>query len=131
MKKTLLLFILSLLCNINLVSAKEKGKLDIYYIDTFGDFLSEKVTIEDEIGTSFNISPIEIEGYSLVRVDGTESGIFQENPQELYYMYDLNEYLQADNVLTGIEKFPDLNLYTLGFLVLILIILRTILWKRK
>ena len=126
MKKTLF-FILSLLCNINLVSAKEKGKLDIYYINTFGDFLSEKVTIEDEIGTSFNISPIEIEGYSLVRVDGTESGIFQENPQELYYMYDLNEYLQADNVLTGIEKFPDLNLYTLGFLVLILIILRTIL----
>lgn len=130
MKKTLF-FILSLLCNINLVSAKEKGKLDIYYINTFGDFLSEKVTIEDEIGTSFNISPIEIEGYFLVRVDGTESGIFQENPQELYYMYDLNEYLQADNVLTGIEKFPDLNLYTLGFLVLILIILRTILWKRK
>ena len=130
MKKTLF-FILSLLCNINLVSAKEKGKLDIYYINTFGDFLSEKVTIEDEIGTSFNISPIEIEGYFLVRVDGTESGTFQENPQELYYMYDLNEYLQADNVLTGIEKFPDLNLYTLGFLVLILIILRTILWKRK
>lgn len=130
MKKTLF-FILSLLCNINLVSAKEKGKLDIYYINTFGDFLSEKVTIEDEIGTSFNISPIEIEGYSLVRVDGTESGTFQENPQELYYMYDLNEYLQADNVLTGIEKFPELNLYTLGFLVLILIILRTILWKRK
>lgn len=130
MKKTLF-FILSLLCNINLVSAKEKGKLDIYYIDTFGDFLSEKVTIEDEIGASFNISPIEIEGYSLVRVDGTESGTFQENPQELYYMYDLNEYLQADNVLTGIEKFPDFNLYTLGFLVLILIILRTILWKRK
>lgn len=129
--KKMLFFILSLLCNINLVSAKEKGKLDIYYIDTFGDFLSEKVTIEDEIGTSFNISPIEIEGYSLVRVDGTESGTFQENPQELYYMYDLNEYLQADNVLTGIEKFPDLNLYTLGFLVLILIILRTILWKRK
>ena len=126
MKKTLF-FILSLLCNINLVSAKEKGKLDIYYIDTFGDFLSEKVTIEDEIGASFNISPIEIEGYSLVRVDGTESGAFQENPQELYYMYDLNEYLQADTVLTGIEKFPDLNLYTLGFLVLILIILRTIL----
>lgn len=126
MKKTLF-FILSLLCNINLVSAKEKGKLDIYYINTFGDFLSEKVTIEDEIGTSFNISPIEIEGYSLVRVDGTESGTFQENPQELYYMYDLNEYLQADNVLTGIEKFPELNLYTLGFLVLILIILRTIL----
>lgn len=126
MKKTLF-FILSLLCNINLVSAKEKGKLDIYYIDTFGDFLSEKVTIEDEIGASFNISPIEIEGYSLVRVDGTESGTFQENPQELYYMYDLNEYLQADNVLTGIEKFPDFNLYTLGFLVLILIILRTIL----
>lgn len=130
MKKTLF-FILSLLCNINLVSAKEKGKLDIYYINTFGDFLSEKVTIEDEIGTSFNISPIEIEGYFLVRVDGTESGTFQENPQELYYMYDLNEYLQADNVLTGIEKFPDFNLYTLGFLVLILIILRTILWKRK
>ena len=129
--KKMLFFILSLLCNINLVSAKEKGKLDIYYIDTFGDFLSEKVTIEDEIGASFNISPIEIEGDSLVRVDGTESGIFQENPQELYYMYDLNEYLQADNVLTGIEKFPDLNLYTLGFLVLILIILRTILWKRK
>lgn len=125
--KKMLFFILSLLCNINLVSAKEKGKLDIYYIDTFGDFLSEKVTIEDEIGASFNISPIEIEGYSLVRVDGTESGTFQENPQELYYMYDLNEYLQADNVLTGIEKFPDLNLYTLGFLVLILIILRTIL----
>ena len=65
MKKTLF-FILSLLCNINLVSAKENGKLDIYYINTFGDFLSEKVTIEDEIGTSFNISPIEIEGYSLV-----------------------------------------------------------------
>ncbi len=125
--KKMLFFILSLLCNINLVSAKEKGKLDIYYIDTFGDFLSEKVTIEDEIGASFNISPIEIEGYSLVRVDGTESGAFQENPQELYYMYDLNEYLQADNVLTGIEKFPDLNFYTLGFLVLILIILRTIL----
>ena len=130
MKKTLF-FILSLLCNINLVSAKEKGKLDIYYINIFGDFLSEKVTIEDEIGTSFNISPIEIEGYFLVRVDGTESGTFQENPQELYYMYDLNEYLQADNVLTGIEKFPDFNLYTLGFLILILIILRTILWKRK
>ena len=130
MKKTLF-FILSLLCNINLVSAKEKGKLDIYYINTFGDFLSEKVTIEDEIGSSFNISPIEIEGYFLVRVDGTESGTFQENPQELYYMYDLNEYLQADNVLTGIEKFPDFNLYTLGFLILILIILRTILWKRK
>ena len=130
MKKTLF-FILSLLCNINLVSTKEKGKLDIYYINTFGDFLSEKVTIEDEIGTSFNISPIEIEGYFLVRVDGTESGTFQENPQELYYMYDLNEYLQADNVLTGIEKFPDFNLYTLGFLILILIILRTILWKRK
>lgn len=130
MKKTLF-FILSLLCNINLVSAKEKGKLDIYYINTFGDFLSEKVTIEDEIGTSFNISPIEIEGYFLVRVDGNESGTFQENPQELYYMYDLNEYLQADNVLTGIEKFPDFNLYTLGFLILILIILRTILWKRK
>ena len=129
--KKMLFFILSLLCNINLVSAKEKGKLDIYYIDTFGDFLSEKVTIEDEIGASFNISPIEIEGYSLVRVDGTESGTFQENPQELYYMYDLNEYLQADNVLTGIEKFSDFNLYTLGFLVLILIILRTILWKRK
>ncbi|MGN1374658.1 MAG: MucBP domain-containing protein [Bacilli bacterium] len=126
MKKTLF-FILSLLCNINLVSAKEKGKLDIYYINTFGDFLSEKVTIEDEIGTSFNISPIEIEGYFLVRVDGAESGTFQENPQELYYMYDLNEYLQADNVLTGIEKFPDFNLYTLGFLIIILIILRTIL----
>ena len=86
MKKTLF-FILSLLCNINLVSAKEKGKLDIYYIDTFGDFLSEKVTIEDEIGASFNISPIEIEGYSLVRVDGTESYFPRKSARTILHVW--------------------------------------------
>lgn len=75
------------------------GIVNVYYIDTLGNLLTDKITMRDEIDTAYTTEEKSLDGYKLVRVDGPRQGIFKEKPQEVYYMYDIDNPRNVSNIV--------------------------------
>ena len=97
--KKIIFIILVCLLGCRVVKANSIGKIEVYYINTMGEYLLETKTYQGEIGKSYNIVAPEIYGHYLVRVDGDEYGVYTKEPKELYYMYD-EEFTLPDNIYT-------------------------------
>ena len=106
----------------------EYGIVNVYYIDTLGNLLTDKITMRDEIDTNYTTEEKSFEGYKLVRVDGPRQGTFKEKLQEVYYMYDIDidntknasNIVPNDDIYTGVTD-KHFNLYALiiSFILLI------------
>ena len=75
------------------------GIVNVYYIDTLGNLLTDKITMRDEIDTAYTTEEKSLDGYKLVRVDGPRQGIFKEKSQEVYYMYDIDNPRNVSNIV--------------------------------
>ncbi len=75
------------------------GIVNVYYIDTLGNLLTDKITMRDEIDTAYTTEEKSLDGYKLVRVDGPRQGTFKEKPQEVYYMYDIDNTRNVSNIV--------------------------------
>lgn len=75
------------------------GIVNVYYIDTLGNLLTDKITMRDEIDAAYTTEEKSLDGYKLVRVDGPRQGIFKEKSQEVYYMYDIDNPRNVSNIV--------------------------------
>ena len=75
------------------------GIVNVYYIDTLGNLLTDKITMRDEIDTVYTTEEKSLDGYKLVRVDGPRQGTFKEKSQEVYYMYDIDNTRNVSNIV--------------------------------
>lgn len=75
------------------------GIVNVYYIDTLGNLLTDKITMRDEIDTVYTTEEKSLDGYKLVRVDGPRQGTFKEKSQEVYYMYDIDNSKNVSNIV--------------------------------
>ena len=102
------------------------GDVDVYYIDTLGNLLTDKVTMRDEVGNAYITEEKSIDGYKLVRVDGPKKGSFIDGVFEVYYMYDIDNtksvsnIVPSDDIYTGITD-NHFSLYALivSFIILV------------
>lgn len=102
------------------------GDVYVYYIDTLGNLLTDKVTMRDEVDKAYITEEKSFDGYKLVRVDGPKKGSFIEGVQEVYYMYDIDNtktvsnIVPSDDIYTGITD-NHFSLFTLivSFIILI------------
>lgn len=102
------------------------GDVYVYYIDTLGNLLTDKVTMRDEVDKAYITEEKSFDGYKLVRVDGPKKGSFIEGVQEVYYMYDIDntktvsDIIPSDDIYTGITD-NHFSLYVLivSFIILI------------
>jgi len=70
------------------------GRVDIYYIDTEGNLIVPKTTMQNIVDTEYFSSPLEISDYVLKSIKGNQSGIYTNGVQEVYYIYE-----KVDNIL--------------------------------
>lgn len=102
------------------------GDVYVYYIDTLGNLLTDKVTMRNEVDKAYITEEKSFDGYKLVRVDGPKNGSFIEGVQEVYYMYDIDntktvsDIVPSDDIYTGITD-NHFSLYSLivSFIILI------------
>ena len=102
------------------------GNVYVYYIDTLGNLLTDKITMRDEVDNAYTTEEKNFDGYKLVRVDGPKEGAFKEEAQEIYYVYDVDNSKTVDNIVpsddiyTGVTD-SHFSLYTLivSFILLI------------
>lgn len=102
------------------------GDVYVYYIDTLGNLLTDKVTMRNEVDKAYITEEKSFDGYKLVRVDGPKKGSFIEGVQEVYYMYDIDntktvsDIVPSDDIYTGITD-NHFSLFTLivSFIILI------------
>ena len=71
----------------------------VYYIDTLGNLLSDKITMRDEVDNVYITEEKNIEGYKLVKIKGLQKGTFKEEEQMVYYIYDID-----NNINNKIKK---------------------------
>lgn len=102
------------------------GDVYVYYIDTLGNLLTDKVTMRNEVDKAYITEEKSFDGYKLVRVDGPKKGSFIEGVKEVYYMYDIDntktvsDIVPSDDIYTGITD-NHFSLYALivSFIILI------------
>lgn len=75
------------------------GIVNVYYIDTLGNLLTDKITMRDEIDAVYTTEEKSLDGYKLLRVDGPRQGTFKEKSQEVYYMYDIDNTRNISNIV--------------------------------
>ena len=75
------------------------GDVYVYYIDTLGNLLTDKVTMRDEVDKAYITEEKSFDGYKLVRVDGPKKGSFIEGVQEVYYMYDIHNTKSVSDIV--------------------------------
>lgn len=74
------------------------GDVNVYYIDTLGNLLTDKITIRDEIDKAYTTEEKSFAGYKLIRVDGIKEGFFKDGTQWVYYVYDIDNTKNVDSI---------------------------------
>ena len=75
----------------------EEGTVVVYYIDTKGNTLSEKVVIENEVGKTYLTDQKDFEDYDFVTVVGNKNGEIQKGITEVIYIYKKTTTCEKDN----------------------------------
>ena len=86
------------------------GYVHISYLDINGDKILQDTVLTGIIGTSFSTEAIKIEGYELVNLPTSESGIFSEQRINIIYTYKEIELNDSDTSTDDPEdnkNFPD------------------------
>ena len=88
-----------------------KGTVIAYYQDTEGNELAEDETYTDLVGNSYQTKAKTIPGYKLVETKGNETGTYQDEQQEVTYIYYKSTGEITENTLKkdGIIKITSAN----------------------
>ena len=81
------------------------GKLIVKYVDTDGNELTEDIITKEKVGTEYNTSKIDIDGYRLKEVIGEEIGTYTNDTIEVIYVYE-------PMGIGGNEDIPDTGIYS-------------------
>ncbi len=102
------------------VYEKVMGKLIVNYFDENGKELIASETYEEQIGNMYEVTPKEIDGYILLKVEGSESGSYVEDDTVVNYIYELAGVGGDEPTDTGVENsiLPEL-MYVISSLSLI------------
>ena len=73
------------------------GKVYTFYLDTLGNFLSEKVVMQDVINSNYYTDLKEFPGYQLKSIQGLEKGTYSKDDKYVYYIYDVVPSYDAFN----------------------------------
>lgn len=73
------------------------GKVYTFYLDTLGNFLSEKVVMQDVINSNYYTDLKEFSGYQLKSIQGLEKGTYSKDDKYVYYIYDVVPSYDAFN----------------------------------
>lgn len=81
-----------------------RGKVTVHFETPNGTELAKPIVVQGEIGTGYKVSPAaSIENiYELKSVEGSESGVYTAEPQDITYIYE-------DYVPESIRNFGDIN----------------------
>lgn len=105
--------------NITYIYEKEpiqSGTIIVKYQDKFGKSLAQDTILNGEIGSTYQTQSIDLPGYKLTKVDGSESGTFSTDPQIVTYIYEKttsgesnsNAHVETtNNNPTNTEKTPS------------------------
>ena len=66
---------------------KPRGTVNVTYVDEQDAKLSDPVTLEGEVDASYTTEKKEITGYNFLRVEGSETGTFKTEVQNVKYIY--------------------------------------------
>ena len=88
-----------------------KGTVIAHYQDTEGNELAEDETYTDLVGNSYQTKAKTIPGYKLVETKGNETGTYQDEQQEVTYIYYKSTGEITENTLKkdGIIKITSAN----------------------
>ncbi len=89
---------------------KTAGSVVVSYKDTNGLTIKEDTILNGNIGDAFKTTKVDIPGYKLVKTEGKEEGVFEENVQEVVYIY---EPLDAEDGSSVVARYVDENGNTL------------------
>ena len=66
---------------------KPRGTVNVTYVDEQDAKLADPVTLEGEVDASYTTEKKEITGYNFLRVEGSETGTFKSEVQNVKYIY--------------------------------------------
>ncbi|WP_314389331.1 MucBP domain-containing protein [uncultured Abiotrophia sp.] len=66
---------------------KPRGTVNVTYVDEQDAKLADPVTLEGEVDASYTTEKKEITGYNFLRVEGSETGTFKTEVQNVKYIY--------------------------------------------
>lgn len=84
----------------------EDGKVIVKYVDENGKEIAKSTTLEGEIGTEYQTTAPEIEGYTLEVTPENANGKFDRKEQVITYQYKAKVTIDVDPEKPDIEK-PD------------------------
>ncbi len=67
---------------------KRIGNVVVKYVDINGNTIAKDKVNTGYVGDDYSLSPLKIDSYELVRVDGNEKGKYQIEDQEVTYVYE-------------------------------------------
>lgn len=67
------------------------GKVRVLYIDIDGNQIAPSTVINGEVGTTYQTSPKEVSGYTLVDTPSNATGLFTSDTIDVYYTYKPDE----------------------------------------
>lgn len=81
------------------------GKLIVKYVDIDGNELADEIVSSKKVGTEYNTSKIDIDGYRLKEVIGEEDGTYTADDITVIYVYE-------PMGIGGNEDIPDTGIYS-------------------
>ena len=76
------------------------GKVIAKYVDTEGVELKTQIETTGKVGTNYETNALDVDGYTLKEVDGSESGRYTVNDITVTYIYERNGATGDESVLT-------------------------------
>ena len=92
---------------LNVLVVEALGEVTVRYEDTNGLELFPNMKLSGKVGTSYETAPLDIEGYTLVSVQGEEQGVYETTAKEVVYVYqkknDIGQVVVTYQDIAGIE----------------------------
>lgn len=88
----------------NTINTINTGKVIVYYIDENGNSIADSVTLTGNEGDSYVSNKVTIEGYSLKRINGNQSGKYTEKDQTVTYIYTKDSTKNSVDKSSGNNK---------------------------
>lgn len=76
------------------------GTVNVHYQDEVGNKLAEDKVIVDDVGNPYSESSIPLNGYEYLRTQGAASGVIEDQPQDVTFVYKQNRF----KLIQSVEK---------------------------
>lgn len=86
---------------------ENKSNIFVHYLDTQGNKLSESEEIIGIIGEPYETYPKQIENYQVVEMPNNASGVYESEPIDVTYIYDITPVSPVDPLDPDTEIVPE------------------------